>query len=119
MVHAGFQAAHERTADVILAAVKKVIADKGATKVVSVGHSLGGALAWLEGLHLKLNLPSGVNVVTRTFGQPRVRFTCLFEARYTTDLGWSRLEMPSFLSLWIKRSVSFTRRFGSVLIWGA
>ncbi|KAF8605881.1 alpha/beta-hydrolase [Ceratobasidium sp. AG-I] len=72
MVHAGFQAAHERTADVILATVKKVIAEKSATRVVSVGHSLGGALAYLEGLHLRLKLPAGVSVVTRTFGQPRV-----------------------------------------------
>ena len=72
MVHAGFQSSHERTADVIFAAVKKVIAEKGATRVVSIGHSLGGALAYLEGLHLRLKLPAGVSVVTRTFGQPRV-----------------------------------------------
>ncbi|KAF8605880.1 lipase [Ceratobasidium sp. AG-I] len=71
-VHAGFQAAHARTASTILTAVKEVIAKHDAKKVVSVGHSLGGALALLEGLHLRLQLPSNITVVTRTFGQPRV-----------------------------------------------
>ncbi|CAE7075206.1 unnamed protein product [Rhizoctonia solani] len=71
-VHFGFQEAHERTATVVLNTVKKVIAERGATKVVTVGHSLGGALALLDGLYLKLNLPSNIEIITRTIGQPRV-----------------------------------------------
>ncbi|CAE6418129.1 unnamed protein product [Rhizoctonia solani] len=71
-VHFGFQEAHERTAAVVLSTVKKVIAEHGATKVVTVGHSLGGALALLDGLYLKLNLPSNIEIITRTIGQPRV-----------------------------------------------
>ncbi|EUC59097.1 lipase [Rhizoctonia solani AG-3 Rhs1AP] len=71
-VHVGFQAAHERTATIVLDTVKKVIAERGATKVVTVGHSLGGALALLDGLYLKLNLPSSIEIITRTIGQPRV-----------------------------------------------
>ncbi|CCO29912.1 Lipase OS=Rhizopus niveus PE=1 SV=1 [Rhizoctonia solani AG-1 IB] len=71
-VHFGFQEAHERTAAVVLSTVKKVIAERGATKVVTVGHSLGGALALLDGLYLKLNLPSNIEIITRTIGQPRV-----------------------------------------------
>ncbi|CUA70670.1 hypothetical protein RSOLAG22IIIB_04266 [Rhizoctonia solani] len=71
-VHFGFQEAHERTATVVLDTVKKVIAERGATKVVTVGHSLGGALALLDGLYLKLNLPSNIEIITRTIGQPRV-----------------------------------------------
>lgn len=70
--HLGFKAAHERTAEIVLKTVKQIIDEKGATKVVTVGHSLGGALALLDGLYLRLNLPSKVNVITRTFGQPRV-----------------------------------------------
>ncbi|KAJ1306646.1 hypothetical protein OPQ81_007641 [Rhizoctonia solani] len=71
-VHFGFQEAHERTATVVLDTVKKIITERGATKVVTVGHSLGGALALLDGLYLKLNLPSNVEIITRTIGQPRV-----------------------------------------------
>ncbi|KAG9089563.1 hypothetical protein FRC06_001486, partial [Ceratobasidium sp. 370] len=72
LVHSGFKIAHGRTATVILTTVRKVIEERGAKTVISVGHSLGGALALLEGLHMRLNLPSSVNVITRTFGQPRV-----------------------------------------------
>jgi predicted lipase len=74
-VHMGFQMAHGRTADTILKAVRKVIAERRATTVTTVGHSLGGALALLEGLHLRLNLPEYINIITRTLGQPRVSFS--------------------------------------------
>lgn len=73
--HIGFQAAHARTAEIVLKTVNTIIAEKGATKVVTVGHSLGGALALLDGLYLRLNLPSQVDVSTRTLGQPRVGFS--------------------------------------------
>ncbi|KAG8777448.1 hypothetical protein FRC12_000365 [Ceratobasidium sp. 428] len=72
LVHSGFKNAHARTASVILTTVKDIIAEKQAKTVISVGHSLGGALALLEGLHLRLNMPESINVITRTFGQPRV-----------------------------------------------
>ncbi|KAG9126436.1 hypothetical protein FRC07_003464 [Ceratobasidium sp. 392] len=71
-VHKGFHDEHALTAAKVLAAVKQVISERRATKVTTVGHSLGGALALLDGLYLRLNLPHTVNVVTRTFGQPRV-----------------------------------------------
>ncbi|KAG8741461.1 hypothetical protein FRC10_002829 [Ceratobasidium sp. 414] len=71
-VFKGFHDEHALTATQILATVKQVIAERGAYKVTTVGHSLGGALALLEGLYLRLNLPPNINVVTRTFGQPRV-----------------------------------------------
>lgn len=72
LAHAGFQLAHNRTSSVVLQAVNDLIKVYNATKVVSVGHSLGGALALLEGLYLRLNLAPNVSVITRTFGQPRV-----------------------------------------------
>ncbi|KAG9126437.1 hypothetical protein FRC07_003465 [Ceratobasidium sp. 392] len=72
LVHSGFKDAHARTAAVILSTVNAIIEEKGAKTVISVGHSLGGALALLEGLHLRLNLPADINIITRTFGQPRV-----------------------------------------------
>ncbi|CAE6496700.1 unnamed protein product [Rhizoctonia solani] len=71
-VHSGFRDAHASTAAAVLAAVKKIIAEKGATKVTLVGHSLGGAIAALDALYLKLNLPSTVSIKAVTYGQPRV-----------------------------------------------
>ncbi|CUA74267.1 Lipase [Rhizoctonia solani] len=71
-VHSGFRNAQASTASAVLAAVKKVIADKGATKVTTVGHSLGGAIAALDALFLKKNLPSTISIKAVTYGQPRV-----------------------------------------------
>ncbi|KAG9101644.1 hypothetical protein FRC06_002767, partial [Ceratobasidium sp. 370] len=47
-VHKGFHDEHALTATKILATVKQIIAERGATKVTTVGHSLGGAVALLE-----------------------------------------------------------------------
>ncbi|QRV88753.1 Lipase (class 3) [Ceratobasidium sp. AG-Ba] len=71
-VHKGFHDEHALTANKVLQAVRQIIAERGANKVTTVGHSLGGALALLDALFLRLNLPAHVQVVTRTFGQPRV-----------------------------------------------
>ncbi|KDN43367.1 hypothetical protein RSAG8_06151, partial [Rhizoctonia solani AG-8 WAC10335] len=71
-IHSGFRDAHASTAAPVLAAVKRVIAEKGATKVTLVGHSLGGAIAALDALFLKLNLPSTISIKAVTYGQPRV-----------------------------------------------
>lgn len=40
--------------------------------VISVGHSLGAAIATLDALMLKLNLPSNIEVESVVFGLPRV-----------------------------------------------
>ena len=37
-----------------------------------VGHSLGGALAELDALFLKMNLPSSIHIKGVTYGTPRV-----------------------------------------------
>ncbi|KAJ1306644.1 hypothetical protein OPQ81_007639 [Rhizoctonia solani] len=70
--HAGFLASHLRSASDILSAVKAVLAERNATKIVTVGQSLGGALATLDGLYLQLQLGSSVKVSIRTLGGPRV-----------------------------------------------
>jgi hypothetical protein len=70
-VHDGFRNAHASTAKQILAAVKSLMASKGTNKITTVGHSLGGALAVLEGVFFKTQLPSAtIRVVT--YGLPRV-----------------------------------------------
>ncbi|KAG8999265.1 hypothetical protein FRB90_012117 [Tulasnella sp. 427] len=70
-VHGGFQDTFKRTASTVLTTVKKVIAEKSATKVTLVGHSLGGAVALLESVYFKVQIPS-VTIKIVTFGVPRV-----------------------------------------------
>ncbi|KAG6810270.1 hypothetical protein H0H92_012622 [Tricholoma furcatifolium] len=63
----------ELTATTILAAVQAVIATHSATKVTTVGHSLGmnsAALALLDGVYLPLHI-SGVTFQTIGYGLPR------------------------------------------------
>lgn len=71
-VHSGFADEQAQTAEIILAETQSLIASKGATTVILVGHSLGGALAQLDALYMTLNLPSDIHVMSRTFGTPRV-----------------------------------------------
>jgi len=40
--------------------------------VVAVGHSLGGAIAELDTVYFRLNLPSSVSIKGVTYGTPRV-----------------------------------------------
>ncbi|CAE6478997.1 hypothetical protein ACGC1H_003938 [Rhizoctonia solani] len=71
-VHSGFRDAHAKSASSVLAAVKKVMAERSSSKVTLIGHSLGGALATLDALYLKLALPSTTTIKAVTYGQPRV-----------------------------------------------
>ncbi|KAH9841584.1 Alpha/Beta hydrolase protein [Rhodofomes roseus] len=71
-VHSGFANEQAQTASIVLEATQSIIASKGATTVICVGHSLGGALAELDAVFFTLNLPSDIQVVGRTFGTPRV-----------------------------------------------
>ncbi|KAI0269945.1 alpha/beta-hydrolase [Gloeopeniophorella convolvens] len=71
-VHGGFSDEHKKTATQILTEVKKLMAQHSATKVILVGHSLGGALAEIECMFMKLNLPAGTSIKGVTYGTPRV-----------------------------------------------
>ncbi|KAK0212777.1 alpha beta-hydrolase [Desarmillaria ectypa] len=70
-VHGGFKDAHASTASEILTEVQSLIKSKGTSNLVFVGHSLGGALAELDGLFFALNIPSAT-IKVRTYGTPRV-----------------------------------------------
>ncbi|TEB33257.1 lipase [Coprinellus micaceus] len=70
-VHNGFGKAHAETSSDVLAAVKSALSQSGLNQVTVVGHSLGGAIALLNGVFLPLNLPD-VSVRTVTYGMPRV-----------------------------------------------
>ncbi|CAE6373991.1 Lipase [Rhizoctonia solani AG-1 IB] len=70
--HSGFLASHMRSAADILSAVKDVLATNNATQILTIGHSLGAALAILDGLYLQLQLGSAAQVTVKNFGGPRV-----------------------------------------------
>ncbi|KAG8733995.1 hypothetical protein FRC11_013833 [Ceratobasidium sp. 423] len=82
--HDGFMKAQADTAATILAGVKSLLSAHSASKVLAIGHSLddmpdqskvtdvGGAIATLDALYFKLNLPSTVSIKAVTFGLPRV-----------------------------------------------
>ncbi|KAK1228933.1 hypothetical protein PQX77_008026 [Marasmius sp. AFHP31] len=70
-VHDGFQQTFERTADVILEAVKKGLADFDTNKIRVTGHSLGAAVAALDALMIKQELGDSIDLKTTVFGMPR------------------------------------------------
>jgi len=69
--HSGFANEQAKTATTILSAVKTAIAAHSATKVTVVGHSLGAAIALLDGVYLPLHI-SGVSFRVVGYGMPRV-----------------------------------------------
>ncbi|KAF8799891.1 lipase class 3 family protein [Phlegmacium glaucopus] len=69
--HSGFANEQAKTATQILSAVKSAIAAHSATKVTIVGHSLGAAIALLDGVYLPLHI-SGVTFRMIGYGMPRV-----------------------------------------------
>lgn len=69
-VHQGFLTAYNSVESGILATVTSQLAQNPAYSLVSVGHSLGGALASIAGVSLSANFPN-VSLRMFTFGQPR------------------------------------------------
>ncbi|KAF8304995.1 alpha/beta-hydrolase [Clavulina sp. PMI_390] len=71
-VHDGFADAHAFSAAPVLAAVKSIFAAHSISSVTVVGHSLGGAIATLDSVFLKMNLPASTTIKTVVHGCPRV-----------------------------------------------
>ena len=63
---------HASTASAILSAVQNTLSTQGLSSVTVVGHSLGGALALLDGVFFSLQLPKDVTVKVISYGMPRV-----------------------------------------------
>ncbi|KDQ19507.1 hypothetical protein BOTBODRAFT_143019, partial [Botryobasidium botryosum FD-172 SS1] len=81
LVHNGFSDSQRSTSSAVLAAVKRIMvketdkkcqSERGVKKVTTIGHSLGGAIALLDGVFLKLQLPAGTQIKIVTHGMPRV-----------------------------------------------
>ncbi|KAG6910687.1 hypothetical protein DXG01_008731 [Tephrocybe rancida] len=88
-VHTGFRDQHAINAKVITTEVQRLLTENGADKVITIGHSLGGALAMLSALSLRLQLPADVSVSSTTFGTPRVgdqEFANFFDSKVSTSL---------------------------------
>ncbi|KAF8174959.1 lipase class 3 family protein [Pholiota molesta] len=69
--HSGFADEQAKTATAVLSAVQSTIKAHSATAVTIVGHSLGAAIALLDGVYLPLHI-SGVSFKVITYGMPRV-----------------------------------------------
>ncbi|KXN91092.1 Lipase [Leucoagaricus sp. SymC.cos] len=70
--HNGFGKAQALSAAAVLSAVKTTMSRFGASQVTVVGHSLGGAIATISGVHLRVNLPPNTTFKLVTYGCPRV-----------------------------------------------
>ncbi|SJL18767.1 uncharacterized protein ARMOST_22367 [Armillaria ostoyae] len=71
LVHSGFKQAHANTATLVLSAVTKAMSTYSTNTITVVGHSLGAAIALLDGVFLNLQLPSA-SVSVKSYGMPRV-----------------------------------------------
>ncbi|KIJ55296.1 hypothetical protein M422DRAFT_41300 [Sphaerobolus stellatus SS14] len=69
-VHSGFLNAYNSVANSVISAVKIQLASYPNYKIVTSGHSLGGALSSLAAVSLKGNFPSA-DITMYTYGQPR------------------------------------------------
>ncbi|KAI0769615.1 alpha/beta-hydrolase [Trametes elegans] len=71
-LHDGFSDAQARTADIVLSTVQSALESTGSKKVVVTGHSLGAAIASIDGMMLRMKLDPSIFVNTVVFGLPRV-----------------------------------------------
>ncbi|KAH7869646.1 alpha/beta-hydrolase [Lentinula edodes] len=90
-VHTGFQDEHALTADAILAEVKSLMSSVGTSNIVAVGHSLGGALAEIDTIFFRLNIPSAT-ISAMTYGTPRVGNPAWAALVDASDVNFKRID---------------------------
>ncbi|KAK7038426.1 Alpha/beta-hydrolase [Favolaschia claudopus] len=71
-VHNGFQTAWVQSSTLVLNAVKQVQAEVPDASILVTGHSLGAAIALLDAVFLRQQLPSNTSIEVVGFGRPRV-----------------------------------------------
>ncbi|KAN0109080.1 Alpha/Beta hydrolase fold, partial [Russula decolorans] len=71
-VHSGFADEHAKTTGYVLQAVDSLLQMYPRTMVTVIGHSLGAALALLDGVRLRLLLAPTTDIRVVTYGMPRV-----------------------------------------------
>jgi len=69
-VHNGFAREQASTVSAILSVVQNTLSTKGLSSVTVVGHSLGAALALLDGVFFSLQLPNNGTVEVTSYGMP-------------------------------------------------
>ena len=72
LVHDGFQTTWIRTRDVILSGVQTAFKSCRGCSVLVAGHSLGAALALIDGVYLRAQLPASVPIAVRPIALPAV-----------------------------------------------
>ncbi|KAF8236480.1 alpha/beta-hydrolase [Tricholoma matsutake] len=116
-VHNGFRNQHALTARKILSEVKNLTASKKAKKVACIGHSLGGALAELDALYFKLNLPAGISIKAMTYGTPRVGNTAFAKLIDSKVLDFKRINnMKDIIPIVPGRFMGFSHPQGEIHI---
>lgn len=71
-MHDGFMDTQARTADIVFSTVSAALESTGSKSVLVTGHSLGAAIASIDGMMLRMKLDPSVAVTTTVFGLPRV-----------------------------------------------
>ncbi|KAG8926824.1 hypothetical protein FRC02_008635 [Tulasnella sp. 418] len=113
-VHGGFQDTFKRSADAVLAAVKKVLVDHPNAPVTTIGHSLGGAIAILNSVFIKNKIPS-VTVKTVGYGVPRLANPAF--ASYLVGKGITRINNDSdFIPILPGRGLGYAHPDGEIHI---
>ncbi|KAJ3784012.1 Alpha/Beta hydrolase protein [Lentinula aff. detonsa] len=118
-VHTGFQDEHALTADVILAEVKSLMSSVGTNNIIAVGHSLGGALAEIDTIFFRLNLPSA-DISAMTYGTPRVGNPAWAALVDASDVNFKRIDnMQDLIPIVPGRSLGYEHPAGEIHILSA
>ncbi|KAJ3728624.1 alpha/beta-hydrolase [Lentinula raphanica] len=115
-VHTGFQNEHALTADIILAEVKSLMSSGGTNNIVAVGHSLGGALAEIDTVFFRVNIPSA-NISAMTYGTPRVGNPAWAALVDSSDVNFKRIDnMQDLIPIVPGRSLGYEHPAGEIHI---
>ncbi|KAJ4475797.1 Alpha/Beta hydrolase protein [Lentinula aciculospora] len=118
-VHTGFQDEHALTASIILTEVQSLMSSVGTNNIVAVGHSLGGALAEIDTVFFRLNIPSA-NISAMTYGTPRVGNPAWAALVDASDVNFKRIDnMQDLIPIVPGRTLGYEHPAGEIHILSA